>query len=91
MTGHLKTCTKKTKSSKPKLLVADIRNREDFIQGHVSSSINIPSALHSLQKGSLLRALILLCPRASKGRSLSLWDMWEKYTGEFAAHLVKIK
>ncbi|GAB5570586.1 TBC domain-containing protein kinase-like protein isoform X1 [Prionailurus iriomotensis] len=35
VTGHFKTPTKKTKSSKPKLLVVDIRNSED-------GSINIP-------------------------------------------------
>jgi hypothetical protein len=30
VTGHFKTPTKKTKSSKPKLLVVDIRNSEEY-------------------------------------------------------------
>lgn len=68
MTGHLKTCTKRTMSSKPKLLVVDIWNTEDFIQGHVSSSINIPSALQLTDEGELTQGLYTAMPRSVKGK-----------------------
>ncbi|XP_077858171.1 TBC domain-containing protein kinase-like protein isoform X1 [Macaca mulatta] len=91
MTGHFKTPTKKTKSSKPKLLVVDIRNSEDFIRGHISGSINIPFSAAFTAEGELTQGLYTAMLQNFKGKVIVIVGHVAKHTAEFAAHLVKMK
>ncbi|XP_072873636.1 TBC domain-containing protein kinase-like protein isoform X3 [Chlorocebus sabaeus] len=91
MTGHFKTPTKKTKSSKPKLLVVDIRNSEDFIRGHISGSINIPFSAAFTAEGELTQGPYTAMLQNFKGKVIVIVGHVAKHTAEFAAHLVKMK
>uniref|UniRef100_G1QEL8 TBC domain-containing protein kinase-like protein n=1 Tax=Myotis lucifugus TaxID=59463 RepID=G1QEL8_MYOLU len=91
VTGHFKTPTKKTKSSKPKLLVVDIRNSEDFIRGHISGSINIPFSTAFTAEGELTQGPHTAMLQSFKGKVIVIVGNSAKYTAEFAAHLVKMK
>uniref|UniRef100_A0A8C0GZJ4 TBC domain-containing protein kinase-like protein n=1 Tax=Chelonoidis abingdonii TaxID=106734 RepID=A0A8C0GZJ4_CHEAB len=66
--SHFKTPTKKTKSSKPKLLVVDIRNSEDFNRGHISGSINIPFGSAFTAEGELVQCPATATLQSFKGR-----------------------
>uniref|UniRef100_A0A2I2ZMT6 TBC domain-containing protein kinase-like protein n=1 Tax=Gorilla gorilla gorilla TaxID=9595 RepID=A0A2I2ZMT6_GORGO len=91
VTGHFKTPTKKTKSSKPKLLVVDIRNSEDFIRGHISGSINIPFSAAFTAEGELTQGPYTAVLQNFKGKVIVIVGHVAKHTAEFAAHLVKMK
>ncbi|XP_074128936.1 TBC domain-containing protein kinase-like protein isoform X2 [Sminthopsis crassicaudata] len=90
-TGHFKTPTKKTKSSKPKLLVVDIRNTEDFNRGHISGSISIPFNSAFTTEGELSQSPSTAILQNFKGKVIVIVGNVAKHTAEFAAHLVKIK
>uniref|UniRef100_A0A7N4NWL3 TBC1 domain containing kinase n=1 Tax=Sarcophilus harrisii TaxID=9305 RepID=A0A7N4NWL3_SARHA len=90
-TGHFKTPTKKTKSSKPKLLVVDIRNTEDFNRGHISGSISIPFNSAFTTEGELSQSPSTAILQNFKGKVIVIVGNVTKHTAEFAAHLVKIK
>ncbi|MBZ3886007.1 TBC domain-containing protein kinase-like protein [Sciurus carolinensis] len=91
VTGHFKTPTKKTKSSKPKLLVVDIRNSEDFVRGHISGSINIPFSAAFTAEGELTQGPYTTMLQNFKGKVIVIVGHVAKHTAEFAAHLVKMK
>ncbi|XP_006881173.1 PREDICTED: TBC domain-containing protein kinase-like protein isoform X3 [Elephantulus edwardii] len=91
VTGHFKTPTKKTKSSKPKLLVVDIRNSEDFVRGHISGSINIPFSAAFTAEGELSQGPCTTMLQSFKGKVIVILGHVAKHTAEFAAHLVKMK
>uniref|UniRef100_A0A8C6MK44 TBC domain-containing protein kinase-like protein n=1 Tax=Moschus moschiferus TaxID=68415 RepID=A0A8C6MK44_MOSMO len=91
VTGHFKTPTKKTKSSKPKLLVVDIRNSEDFVRGHISGSINIPFSTAFTAEGELTQGPYTAMLQSFKGKVIVIVGNVAKHTAEFAAHLVKMK
>uniref|UniRef100_A0A8D2CM52 TBC domain-containing protein kinase-like protein n=1 Tax=Sciurus vulgaris TaxID=55149 RepID=A0A8D2CM52_SCIVU len=91
VTGHFKTPTKKTKSSKPKLLVVDIRNSEDFVRGHISGSINIPFNAAFTAEGELTQSPYTSMLQNFKGKVIVIVGHVAKHTAEFAAHLVKMK
>nr|XP_004663058.2 TBC domain-containing protein kinase-like protein [Jaculus jaculus] len=91
VTGHFKTPTKKTKSSKPKLLVVDIRNGEDFVRGHISGSINIPFSAALTAEGELAQGPYTAMLQNFKGKVIVIMGHVAKHTAEFAAHLVKMK
>ncbi|XP_025777969.1 TBC domain-containing protein kinase-like protein [Puma concolor] len=91
VTGHFKTPMKKTKSSKPKLLVVDIRNSEDFIRGHISGSINIPFSAAFTADGELTQGPFTSVLQSFKGKVIVIVGQVAKHTAEFAAHLVKMK
>ncbi|XP_067424343.1 TBC domain-containing protein kinase-like protein isoform X1 [Emydura macquarii macquarii] len=88
---HFKTPTKKTKSSKPKLLVVDIRNSEDFNRGHISGSINIPFGSSFTAEGELTQCPATATLQGFKGKVVVIVGHVVKNTAAFAAHLVKIK
>ncbi|XP_072481135.1 TBC domain-containing protein kinase-like protein isoform X1 [Notamacropus eugenii] len=90
-TGHFKTPTKKTKSSKPKLLVVDIRNTEDFNRGHISGSISIPFNSAFTIEGELSQVPSTAMLQNFKGKVIVIVGNVAKHTAEFAAHLVKIR
>uniref|UniRef100_H3AH06 TBC domain-containing protein kinase-like protein n=1 Tax=Latimeria chalumnae TaxID=7897 RepID=H3AH06_LATCH len=85
-----KTPTKKTKSSKPKLLVVDIRNSEDFNRGHISGSINIPYSLAFGADGDLVQCAATTTLQSFKGRVIVIVGLVMKNAASFAAHLVKL-
>ncbi|XP_075277500.1 TBC domain-containing protein kinase-like protein isoform X3 [Opisthocomus hoazin] len=89
--SHSKTPVKKTKSSKPKLLVVDIRNSEDFNRGHISGSINIPFASAFTAEGDLVQGPATATLQSFKGRVVVIVGNAVKNTAAFAAHLVKNK
>ncbi|XP_050800451.1 TBC domain-containing protein kinase-like protein isoform X2 [Gopherus flavomarginatus] len=89
--SHFKTPTKKTKSSKPKLLVVDIRNSEDFNRGHISGSINIPFGSAFTAEGELIQCPATATLQSFKGRVVVIVGHVVKNTACFAAHLVQIK
>ncbi|CAH6789053.1 Tbck [Phodopus roborovskii] len=91
MTGHFKTPTKKTKSSKPKLLVVDIRNSEDFLRGHIAGSINVPFSAAFTAEGELSQGPYTTMLQNFKGKVIVIVGHVAKHTAEFAAHLVKMK
>ncbi|KAH0500791.1 TBC domain-containing protein kinase-like protein [Microtus ochrogaster] len=91
VTGHFKTPTKKTKSSKPKLLVVDIRNSEDFLRGHIAGSINIPFSAAFTAEGELSQGPYTAMLQNFKGKVIVIVGHVAKHTAEFAAHLVKMK
>ncbi|KAF7252310.1 TBC domain-containing protein kinase-like protein, partial [Varanus komodoensis] len=66
--SHFKTPTKKTKSSKPKLLIVDIRNSEDFNRGHISGSISIPFGSAFTTEGELIQCAATSTLQSFKGR-----------------------
>uniref|UniRef100_A0A8C8RNL7 TBC domain-containing protein kinase-like protein n=1 Tax=Pelusios castaneus TaxID=367368 RepID=A0A8C8RNL7_9SAUR len=89
--SHFKTPTKKTKSSKPKLLVVDIRNSEDFNRGHISGSVNIPFGSAITAEGELIQCPATVTLQSFKGRVVVIVGHVVKNAAAFAAHLVKIK
>ncbi|XP_025064582.1 TBC domain-containing protein kinase-like protein isoform X5 [Alligator sinensis] len=89
--SHFKTPTKKAKSSKPKLLVVDIRNSEDFNRGHISGSINISFGLAFATEGQLVQCPATATLQSFKGRVVVIVGHVVKNTAAFAAHLVKNK
>ncbi|NXD68419.1 TBCK protein, partial [Eolophus roseicapillus] len=89
--SHSKTPVKKTKSSKPKLLVVDIRNSEDFNRGHISGSINVPFASAFTAEGDLVQCPATATLQSFKGRVVVIVGNAVKNTAAFAAHLVKNK
>ncbi|KAM6313640.1 TBC domain-containing protein kinase-like protein isoform 3-T3 [Aegotheles albertisi] len=89
--SHSKTPVKKTKSSKPKLLVVDIRNSEDFNRGHISGSINVPFALAFTAERDLVQCPAVATLHSFKGRVVVIVGNEVKNTAAFAAHLVKNK
>nr|XP_048702618.1 TBC domain-containing protein kinase-like protein isoform X3 [Caretta caretta] len=89
--SHFKTPTKKTKNSKPKLLVVDIRNSEDFNRGHISGSINIPFGSAFTAEGELVQCPATATLQSFKGRVVVIVGHVVKSTASFAAHLVQIK
>ncbi|ETE71113.1 TBC domain-containing protein kinase-like protein, partial [Ophiophagus hannah] len=66
--GHSKTPTKKTKSSKPKLLIVDIRNSDDFNRGHIPGSINIPFGSAFTAEGEFIQCPATSTLQSFKGR-----------------------
>ncbi|XP_075785815.1 TBC domain-containing protein kinase-like protein isoform X3 [Pelodiscus sinensis] len=88
---HFKTPTKKTKSSKPKLLVVDIRNSEDFNRGHISGSINVPFGSAFTAEGELVQCPATATLQRFKGRVVVIVGHVVKNMAAFAAYLVKIK
>uniref|UniRef100_A0A8B9IT62 TBC1 domain containing kinase n=1 Tax=Amazona collaria TaxID=241587 RepID=A0A8B9IT62_9PSIT len=89
--NHSKTPVKKTKSSKPKLLVVDIRNSEDFNRGHISGSINVPLASAFTAEGDLVQCPATATLQSFKGRVVVIVGNAVKNAAAFAAHLVKNK
>ncbi|XP_039615140.1 TBC domain-containing protein kinase-like protein isoform X2 [Polypterus senegalus] len=89
--SHLKTPTKKTKSGKPKILVVDIRNSEDFNRGHISGSINIPYSTAFGQDRELIQCPNTATLQSFKGRVIVVVSQAMKSAAIFAEHLVKLK
>ncbi|XP_072112497.1 TBC domain-containing protein kinase-like protein [Mobula birostris] len=82
--------TKKTKSGKPKLLVVDIRNVEEFTRGHINGSINIPYGSAFGPDGELIQCASTSLLQSFKGRVIVIIGNIVKNTSNFAAHLVKL-
>uniref|UniRef100_A0A8D0GKP4 TBC domain-containing protein kinase-like protein n=1 Tax=Sphenodon punctatus TaxID=8508 RepID=A0A8D0GKP4_SPHPU len=89
--SHFKTPTKKTKSSKPKILVVDIRSSEDFNRGHISGSINIPFGSAFTAEGEIIQCPASATLQSFKGRVVVIVGHIAKNAAAFAAYLVKIK
>ncbi|XP_028932290.1 TBC domain-containing protein kinase-like protein [Ornithorhynchus anatinus] len=87
--GHFKTPTKKTKSNKPKLLVVDIRNSEDFNRGHIPGSINIPFSSALAAEGELPQGPATATLHNYRGKVIVIVGHVAKHTAAFSAHLVK--
>ncbi|RXM97684.1 TBC domain-containing protein kinase-like protein, partial [Acipenser ruthenus] len=88
--SHSKTPTKKTKSSKPKILVVDIRSGEDFNRGHISDSINIPYSTAFGPEGELVQCGAMTTLQSFKGRVIVVVSHAVKSAAIFAEHLVKV-
>ncbi|XP_004612753.2 TBC domain-containing protein kinase-like protein [Sorex araneus] len=91
VTGHFKTAPKKTKSSKPKLLVVDIRNNEDFIRGHISGSVNVPFSTAVTADGELSTGPHAALLPGFRGKVIVVVGHSGPHMAQFAAHLVKMK
>ncbi|XP_075056911.1 TBC domain-containing protein kinase-like protein isoform X2 [Mixophyes fleayi] len=87
---HAKASTKKTKSSKPKLLVVDIRNSEDFNRGHIPGSINMSFGSAFTADGELVPGPVSGTLQSFKGKVIVSVGLVSTNTAEFAAHLVKL-
>ncbi|KAF4792285.1 hypothetical protein TURU_122968 [Turdus rufiventris] len=81
--SHSKTPVKKTKPSKPKLLVVDIRNSEDFNRGHISGSINVPFASAFTGEGDLIQCPATATLQSFKGRVVVIVGNAVKNTAAF--------
>ncbi|XP_069487029.1 TBC domain-containing protein kinase-like protein isoform X1 [Ambystoma mexicanum] len=88
--SHVKALTKKTKSSKPKLLVVDIRNSEDFNRGHIPGSINIPFGSAFTAERELVQCPATAMLQSFKGRVIVVVGHVTQNIAEFAGHLVKV-
>ncbi|XP_066429997.1 TBC domain-containing protein kinase-like protein [Eleutherodactylus coqui] len=88
--SHAKGPTKKTKSSKPKLLVVDIRNSEDFNRGHIPGSINMPYGSAFTADGELVPGPASATLQSFKGKVIVSVGHVSTNAAEFAAHLVKL-
>ncbi|XP_073458053.1 TBC domain-containing protein kinase-like protein [Aquarana catesbeiana] len=88
--SHGKMNIKKTKSSKPKLLVVDIRNSEDFNRGHIPGSINMPFGSAFTADGELVPGLASATLQSFKGKVIVSVGHVSSNAAEFAAHLVKL-
>ncbi|KAM9329778.1 TBC domain-containing protein kinase-like protein isoform 2-T2 [Gastrophryne carolinensis] len=88
--SHTKTNVKKTKSSKPKLLVVDIRNSEDFNRGHIPGSINMPFGCAFTTDGELVPGPASATLQSFKGKVIVSVGHVSSNAAEFAAHLVKL-
>ncbi|XP_026524440.1 TBC domain-containing protein kinase-like protein isoform X1 [Notechis scutatus] len=89
--GHSKTPTKKTKSTKPKLLIVDIRNSDDFNRGHIPGSINIPFGSAFTAEGEFIQCPATSTLQSFKGRVVVIVGHVSKNAAQFTAHLVKNK
>lgn len=87
---NFKMPTKKTKSGKPKLLVVDIRNSEEFTRGHINGSINIPYSSAFSPDGELIQCASTSLLQSFKGRVIVIVGNVVKNTANFAEHLVKL-
>ncbi|KAM4707587.1 TBC domain-containing protein kinase-like protein isoform 2-T2 [Discoglossus pictus] len=85
-----KTSSKKSKSSKPKLLVVDIRSSEDFNRGHIPGSINVPFGSAFTMEGDLLQGPASATLQSLKGKVIVIVGHVMLNAAEFAAHLVKL-
>ncbi|KAJ8281072.1 hypothetical protein GJAV_G00063180 [Gymnothorax javanicus] len=86
--SHFKTPSKRTKSSKPKILALDIRSSEDFNRGHVPGSINIPYSTASGPDGELVQGAVTSL-QGYRGRVIVVISHVMKNAGLFTANLVK--
>uniref|UniRef100_A0A8C9S5F6 TBC domain-containing protein kinase-like protein n=1 Tax=Scleropages formosus TaxID=113540 RepID=A0A8C9S5F6_SCLFO len=86
--GHCKAPTKKTKSSKPKILAVDIRSSEDFSRGHIPGSINIPYSTAFGPDGELVQCPATSTLQSFRGRVIVIVS--HAVMRAFAAHLVKV-
>ncbi|MEJ1270816.1 TBC1 domain containing kinase [Cricetulus griseus] len=82
VTGHFKTPTKKTKSSKPKLLVVDIRN------SHIAGSINIPFIAAFTAEGELNQGPYTTMLHNFKGKVIVIVGHVAKHTTELVLVIV---
>ncbi|XP_056422015.1 TBC domain-containing protein kinase-like protein [Hyla sarda] len=87
---HTKGPAKKTKSSKPKLLVVDIRNSDDFNRGHIPGSINMPFGSSFTGDGELVPGPASATLQSFKGKVIVSVGHVSTNSAEFAAHLVKL-
>ncbi|XP_078532731.1 TBC domain-containing protein kinase-like protein isoform X1 [Lissotriton helveticus] len=85
-----KAILKKSKSSKPKLLVVDIRNSEDFNRGHIPGSINIPYGSAFNAEGELVQCPSTATLQSFRGRVIVVVGNVAPNTAEFAGHLVRV-
>ncbi|XP_058856344.1 TBC domain-containing protein kinase-like protein isoform X4 [Acipenser ruthenus] len=88
--SHSKTPTKRTKSSKPKILVVDIRSGDDFNRGHISGSINIHYSTAFGPEGELVQCGATTTLQSFKGRVIVVVSHTVKSAAIFAEHLVKV-
>ncbi|XP_063775322.1 TBC domain-containing protein kinase-like protein isoform X2 [Pseudophryne corroboree] len=88
--SHAKASSKKTKSSKPKLLVVDIRQSEDFNRGHIPGSINMPFGSAFTTDGELVPGPASATLQSFKGKVIVSVGLVSTNAAEFAAHLVKL-
>lgn len=82
--------TKRTKSSKPKILAVDIRSVEDFGRGHISGSISIPYSTAFSPDGELVQCPATGTLQSFRGRVIVVISHAMKSAAMFATHLVKV-
>ncbi|CAH2300821.1 TBC domain-containing kinase [Pelobates cultripes] len=82
VSSHLKASAKKSKSSKPKLLVVDIRNSEDFNRGHIPGSISIPFGSAFTTEGELVPCTASATLQSFKGKVVVIVGHVAKNTSE---------
>uniref|UniRef100_A0A8C5LHA7 TBC domain-containing protein kinase-like protein n=1 Tax=Leptobrachium leishanense TaxID=445787 RepID=A0A8C5LHA7_9ANUR len=90
MSSHPKAQSKKSKCNKPKLLVVDIRNSEDFNRGHIPGSINLPFGSTFTTEGELAQCPTSAMLQNFKGKVVVVVGHAAKNAAEFAANLVKL-
>ncbi|XP_075464644.1 TBC domain-containing protein kinase-like protein isoform X2 [Ascaphus truei] len=90
MSSQLKAISKKNKSSKPKLLMVDIRNSEDFNRGHIPGSINMPFGSAFTVEKELVQCPASATLQSFKGKVVVMVGHVVQNAAEFAAHLVKM-
>ncbi|KAM4808871.1 TBC domain-containing protein kinase-like protein isoform 2-T2 [Rhinophrynus dorsalis] len=90
VSSHPKTSSKKSKSSKPKLLVVDVRASEDFNRGHIPGSINMPFGSAFTTEGELVPCPASATLQSFKGKVIVSVGNVAQNAAEFAAHLVKL-
>ncbi|XP_077983760.1 TBC domain-containing protein kinase-like protein [Glandiceps talaboti] len=84
-----KSPTKKTKVSKPKILVVDVRGIEDFNRGHIPNSVNIPFNQAFSPEGDLVPCPAVTTLYGYKGRVIAILANKGKTAPNFANQMVK--
>ncbi|XP_071848772.1 TBC domain-containing protein kinase-like protein [Apostichopus japonicus] len=82
--------TRKSKSSKPIILILDIRNSEDFSRGHIPSSINMPFNQAFAPEGDLVPCHGVTQLNSHKGRVVVVVGNRGNNAPNFAAQLVML-
>ncbi|KAM8940080.1 TBC domain-containing protein kinase-like protein [Pelodytes ibericus] len=90
VSSYPKAASKKSKSSKPKLLVVDIRNSEDFNRGHIPGSMNMPFGSAFTVEGDLVQCPVSATLQSFKGKVVVIVGHVATNAAEFAAYLVKL-
>ncbi|XP_035681915.1 TBC domain-containing protein kinase-like protein [Branchiostoma floridae] len=86
-----KSPTKKSKTSRPKILIVDVRAGEDFSRGHIPSSINIPFNTAFSPEGDLVPCPAVSSLQQHKGRVVVVvGPKGGRNTYNFANQLVKL-
>lgn len=85
-----KSPTKKSKSSKPIILIIDIRNSEDFNRGHIPLSVNMPFNQAFAPEGDLVACPAVTQLNNHKGRVIVVVGNRGTNAPNFAAQLTML-